>query len=345
MPPNAKAPPLAVTMGDPAGIGPEVILKAAAALAERRGAPRLAVIGDFGVMEAAARRLDSVPAPRRWLIGDPAPALNRGLAVIEASRLGAGAPEPARPNTAGGEASFSYVTAGIRMAMRGEIGALVTAPISKEWWNRAGHRFPGHSELLARRSRASIWRMMFAGEKLRVALVTVHMGLARVPRALTRERVFQTIRLMAEHLRGNPGIAHPRIAVLGFNPHAGENGLFGDEEIRIIAPAIERARKAGIDARGPVAPDTAFIRTGGDFGFDGAVAMYHDQGLIALKTLEFDRAVNITLGLPFVRTSPDHGTAFDIAGRGVASGASMMAAIEYAARAVSAGAARTRRTA
>ena len=340
MPLNAKAPVIAVTMGDPAGIGPEVILKATAALAKRRRAPRIAVIGDLGVMERTARRLASVPAPRRWSIGEPIPSLHRGLAVLEASRLGADAPAPGHPNIAGGEASFVYVTTGIQLALRAEIGALVTAPISKELWNRAGHRFPGHSELLAKRSHARIWRMMFAGDRLRVALVTVHMGLARVSRALTRDGVFQTISLMADHLRDHAGIARPRIAVLGFNPHAGENGLFGSEETRIIAPAIERARKAGIDARGPVAPDTAFIRQSGGFGFDGAVAMYHDQGLIALKTLEFDRAVNITLGLPFVRTSPDHGTAFDIAGRGAASGASILAAIEYAARAARGGAAR-----
>jgi 4-hydroxythreonine-4-phosphate dehydrogenase len=172
---------------------------------------------------------------------------------------------------------------------------------------------------------------MFAGDQLRIALVTVHIGLAEVPPALTRDRVFQTIRLLAEHLKDQAGCSRPRISVLGLNPHAGENGLFGQEEIRIIAPAIARARREGIEANGPIAPDTAFIRQGGGFRFDGAVAMYHDQGLIALKTLEFDRAVNFTLGLPFVRTSPDHGTAFDIAGRGSASGNSMAAAIEYAA--------------
>jgi 4-hydroxythreonine-4-phosphate dehydrogenase len=179
--------------------------------------------------------------------------------------------------------------------------------------------------------------MMFVGEALRLALVTVHIGLAEVPRRLTRAGILHTIRLLAEHLRDRVGIATPRIAVLGLNPHAGEGGLFGDEEKRIIGPAIRDARRRGIDALGPVAPDTAFIRRRGRFEFDGAVAMYHDQGLIALKTLEFDRAVNITLGLPFVRTSPDHGTAYDIAGRGEASGASMAAAIEYAARAVCSG--------
>jgi 4-hydroxythreonine-4-phosphate dehydrogenase len=210
---------------------------------------------------------------------------------------------------------------------------LVTAPINKEWLNRAGHRFPGHSELLAELSHTRQWRMMFAGDRLRLALVTVHMALANVSAALTRDGVYQTIRLLTEHLRGRLGIAAPRIGVLGFNPHAGENGLFGDEEARVITPAINRAQRAGIDAHGPLAPDTAFIQRKGEFAFDAAVAMYHDQGLIALKTLEFDRAVNVTLGLSFVRTSPDHGTAYDIAGSGTADPSSMIAAIEYAARA------------
>jgi len=199
--------------------------------------------------------------------------------------------------------------------------------------NRAGHRFPGHTELLAQISRTRLWRMTFAGGDLTLALVTTHLGLAKVATTLTRRNVFETISLLAAHLRTKFGIARPRIGVLGFNPHAGENGLFGDEEIRVIAPAIRRAQRAGIDAFGPLAPDTAFIRPGGKFGFDAAVAMYHDQGLIALKTLEFDRAVNVTIGLPFVRTSPDHGTAFEIAGKGIANPSSMIAAIEYAARA------------
>ena len=176
--------------------------------------------------------------------------------------------------------------------------------------------------------------MMFAGTQLRIALVTVHIGLAQVPAQLSAARIFGTIGLLSDHLKQQSRIDAPRIAVLGLNPHAGENGLFGNEEGKMIAPAIRRAQRAGIKAFGPLAPDTAFIRNHGRFGFHGAVAMYHDQGLIALKTLEFDRAVNITLGLPFVRTSPDHGTAYDIAGHGVANPTSMIAAIEYAADAV-----------
>ncbi len=343
MPSRRKAPALlALSMGDPAGIGPEVILKAAAQIAEHPRPPALVVLGDLQAMRAAARRLCGVPTPRPWRPGDVPLRPADGLAVLEIGRLGASAIRPGAPSVEGARAAYRYIVEGARMAMADEAQALVTAPINKEWLNRAGHRFPGHSELLAELSRTRLWRMMFAGDQLRLALVTVHMGLARVARALTSQAVFDTIRLLARHLGDSGAGRRPLIGVLGFNPHAGENGLFGSEEARAIAPAIRRARRAGIDARGPLAPDTAFIRPAGKFGFDAAVAMYHDQGLIALKTLEFERAVNLTLGLPFVRTSPDHGTAYDIAGSGVANGASMLAAIEYAWHTVS-GAERARR--
>jgi 4-hydroxythreonine-4-phosphate dehydrogenase len=329
-----KTPPLlAVSMGDPAGVGPEVILKAAAALARRRGAPSIVVVGDLSAMRAAAAPLRNVPAPLEWRHGEPPIRLAKGLGVLSISKLSARATRPGHPTVEGGGAAYDYIVTGARMAMSGEVAALVTAPISKDWMNRAGHHFPGHSELLAQMARTRLWRMMFAGGELTVALVTAHMGFARVATALTQRNVFDTIRLLSAHMRGALGVARPRIAVLGLNPHAGESGMFGDEEIRVIAPAIRRAQRDGIDAYGPLAPDTAFIRKAGAFGFDAAVAMYHDQGLIALKTLEFDRAVNITIGLPFVRTSPDHGTAFDIAGKGVANPSSMIAAIEYAWRA------------
>ncbi len=327
-----NAVPIAISMGDPAGIGAEVILKAAAEIAQRRGPmPRLVVIGDLRAMGAAARRLE-MPEPIEWRIGDQLPARPGPLAVLNLGRLRAAAYRPGHPNAEGGDAAYRYIVEGARMAMSGEAAALVTAPISKEWMNRAGHNFPGHSELLAKISRTKLWRMMFVGEQLRLALVTVHIGLAKVPRALSVEKVQQTITLLAEHLHAL-GIARPRLGVLGLNPHAGENGMFGSEEPRIIVPAIKGAQKAGIAAFGPLAPDTAFCRSDGAFRFDAAVAMYHDQGLIALKTLEFDRAVNVTLGLPFVRTSPDHGTAFDIAGKNRASAISMIAAIDYAWRA------------
>jgi 4-hydroxythreonine-4-phosphate dehydrogenase len=330
-----KAPPLiAISMGDPAGIGAEIILKSAAVLTRRRHAPSLVVIGDSKVMLETARRLKRVPTPRPWTPAAPPDPAERGLSVLAASELARLARRPGHPTVAGGEASFQYVMRGARMAMSGEVDALVTAPISKQGWHRAGHQYPGHSELLAEVGRTRAWRMMFAGAQLRLVLVTVHIGLREVSSKLTRGTVLETIRLLHHHLRQGEGRSRPRIAVLGFNPHAGEQGLFGDEEIRAINPAIKAARHSGIDAVGPLAPDTAFVRTNGRFPFDAVVAMYHDQGLIPLKTLEFDRAVNVTLGLPFIRTCPDHGTAFDIAGRGRANPASMIAAIEYASRAV-----------
>ncbi|MDO8434318.1 MAG: 4-hydroxythreonine-4-phosphate dehydrogenase PdxA [Candidatus Binatus sp.] len=328
-----STPTIAISMGDPAGIGPEVILKAIVAIGRRRSAPSIIVIGDLRAMQAAAARLKNVATPREWHRGESIPAPTKHVAVCATSKLSERAMRPGHPTVEGGGAAYDYIVRGARMALDGEVDALVTAPISKEWMNRAGHRFPGHSELLAQLSRTKLWRMTFAGGDLTLALVTTHMGLAKVASALTQRKILDTVNLLAAHLRTKFAIANPRIAVLGFNPHAGENGLFGDEEIRVIAPAIRRARREGIDAFGPLAPDTAFIRPDGKFGFDAAVAMYHDQGLIALKTLEFDRAVNVTLGLPFVRTSPDHGTAFDIAGKGVANPSSMIAAIDYASRA------------
>ena len=322
-------------MGDPAGISREIILKAAAALARKRHPPLLAVVGDLAAMRVAARDLGiNTPALYAWPLDDTLTDVHDGLPVINVGKLRASAMRPGHPTIAGGDAAYRYVVECCRMVQTGEAGAMVTAPINKAWLNRAGHHFPGHSELIASRAKVRDWRMMFAGSQLRIALATVHVGLKQMIRQLTRDRVFATITMFSEHLRQQFGLARPRIGVLALNPHAGENGLFGDEEQTVIAPAIRHAQRVGIDAFGPLAPDTAFIRRDGKFAFDGAVAMYHDQGLIALKTLDFDHAVNITLGLPFVRTSPDHGTAYDIAGQGIASATSMIAAIEYAAAAV-----------
>ena len=328
--------PIAISMGDPAGIGPEVILKAAAAWRGNAAAPHLLVIGDLSAMRAAADILGgAVPKPVPWNGGQKMGAAVDTISVLETSKLGSRWLRPGRPTVEGASAAYRYIETGARMALEGRAAALVTAPISKEWLNRAGHQFPGHSELLAKIAGIRRWRMMFASRQLRLALVTVHIGLARVSRALSTGKIVDTIELLAGHLRADAGVANPRLAVLGFNPHAGENGLFGREEIDLIAPAIATVRRNGIDAFGPVPPDTAFIRSGGKFAFDAAVAMYHDQGLIPIKTLDFDNAVNVTLGLPFIRTSPDHGTAYDIAGQGRARDQSMRAAIAFAVRATS----------
>ncbi len=328
-----RTPLLAITMGDPAGIGREIILRAAAALARKRAAPRLIVIGDCAAMRDEYQRIGiDTPEPRPW--SSELAAERTILPVINVGKLPAEAYQPGRPTVAGGDAAYRYILEGARMALEGRVDALVTAPINKEWLNRAGHHFPGHSELLAEMAGVRKWRMMFAGRQLRVALTTVHAGLKDAIGQLSVERVFETILLLNHHLQRHDGLARPRIGVLGLNPHAGENGLFGDDEQRVIKPALREAQRAGIEAFGPLAPDTAFVRREGRFGFDGAVAMYHDQGLIPLKTIDFDCAVNITLGLPFIRTSPDHGTAYDLAGLGVASATSMIAAISYAAAAV-----------
>jgi len=207
---------------------------------------------------------------------------------------------------------------------------LVTAPISKAMWHAAGRAYPGHTELLAALTHTPEVRMMLVGSRLRVILVTAHMALSRVPAALSGERIVQTITIAAAHLSRFHGLARPRLAVAGLNPHAGENGAFGDEEGRIIVPAVRQAQSHGLAVDGPFPADTVFVRAvRGEF--DGVICLYHDQGLIPLKLLSWEEGVNVTLGLPIVRTSPDHGTAFDIAGQGKADPRSLQAAIALAA--------------
>jgi 4-hydroxythreonine-4-phosphate dehydrogenase len=229
----------------------------------------------------------------------------------------------------GGEASMRFCIDAIDAAQKKLVDAVVTAPIAKESWKLAGYNFPGHTELFAQRTGARRHTMMFAGGPLKVALATVHVPLMGLWGKLNIGAVFQPIELLHQALVEWFDIAKPRIAVAGVNPHASENGQFGDEEERIIAPAIQMAREQGVDVTGPYPPDTIFMRAK-DGHFDAVVAMYHDQGLIPVKLLAFDQAVNLTLGLPIIRTSPDHGTAFDIVGRNRANPGSMRAAIELA---------------
>jgi 4-hydroxythreonine-4-phosphate dehydrogenase len=233
------------------------------------------------------------------------------------------------PSKMGGEASMRFCVDAIDAAQRKLVDAVVTAPIAKESWKLAGYNFPGHTELFAQRTGARRHAMMFAGGPLKVILATVHVPLNSLWGRLNIGAVFNPIELLHETLVNSFGIERPRIAVAGVNPHASENGQFGDEEERIISPAIFMAREQGIDATGPYPPDTVFLRAR-DGHFDAVVAMYHDQGLIPVKLLAFDQAVNLTVGLPIVRTSPDHGTAFDIVGRNRANPGSMRAAIEMA---------------
>ena len=225
---------------------------------------------------------------------------------------------------------MKYIEEAVRMAMSGAADAIVTGPISKEAINKAGYDFHGHTEFLAHLTKTKDFCMMLAGKSLKVILVTIHESIKNVPQLLTKENVFKTIKITDDSFKKYFGFQRPRIAVAALNPHAGEGGLFGDEERRIIIPAVKKARQMGVNASGPLPPDTLFYRAVRNKEFDGIVCMYHDQGLIPLKLLHFEDGVNITLGLPIIRTSVDHGTAYDIAWKGVASPASMKAAIEMA---------------
>jgi 4-hydroxythreonine-4-phosphate dehydrogenase len=313
-------------MGDPAGIGPEVTLKA---VTKKPPKCRLAVLGDLGALRDTAQRLDLRLAPIAWEPELPYPRTANILPVIELSRLEPPQRTPGQPTAMGGETSYRYVETAVRLAQRDILQGIVTAPISKAMWHAAGRDYPGHTELLAALTATPEVRMMLVGKRLRVILVTTHMALSRVPASLSSERIVETLRMTAEHLQRFHGIARPRMAVAGLNPHAGEAGAFGDEEGRIITPAVQEARTRGWATEGPFPADTIFVRaTRGEF--DGVICLYHDQGLIPLKLLSWEDGVNVTVGLPIVRTSPDHGTAFDIAGQGKADPRSMRAALKLA---------------
>jgi 4-hydroxythreonine-4-phosphate dehydrogenase len=307
---------LAITLGDPAGVGPEIVAATLAAAPEavRR---RIVVYGDRDPLERGARAI-GVALPRELaVIGD-------GLG----DRAVSGAPDERT-----GAAQVGYLEAAVAAAGRGELAAIVTAPISKTWARRAGFAFPGHTEMLASRLGAPDVVMLFVGPRLKVALATVHVALADVARTLTTAGLRTTIELVARSLAGDFAIHEPRIGVVGLNPHAGEGGLLGAEDRDVIAPALGALPPARLT--GPLVPDAAFRELAAG-RYDALVAMYHDQGLIPVKLIDFDEAVNVTLGLPIVRTSPDHGTAYDIAGTGRARSISMQralaVAVEMAAR-------------
>jgi 4-hydroxythreonine-4-phosphate dehydrogenase len=317
---------IAISMGDPSGIGAEVTAKALGALA---GKIVPYVFGDAGVFEAAAKRAKlALPAVD---LGDPLPP---GGALVRVTRLSRAAATPAKPSRAGGAAQLAYLEAAYAAVAAGEADALCTAPVSKAQVQHADRRFVGHTEWLEAKSGAARSVMMLAGEKLRVALVTNHLQLAKVPRAVTASGILGTLAVTHAALAGDFGIARPRLAVCAMNPHAGESGAFGDEERRLVAPALSRARRLGILASGPYPADSVFFRAvAGEF--DAVIALYHDQGLIPVKLMDAvmgDPAVNVTLGLPLVRTSPDHGVAYDLAGKGRASEKSMAAALRLAAQ-------------
>ena len=323
-------PLVAISMGDAAGIGPELCLRVLSdnALCELC-TPVL--FGDADILFRVADVCGLTPPERvvsreNWN-GDPRVVQPT---VVDCNALTGEHITPRGVHAACGQAAYEYIVAAIDAAQAGHVDAICTAPINKEAMHLAGIAYPGHTELLADKTDAGDVRMMFVAEELVVSLVTIHVPYQRVPALLNTEHIARTIALTHDALvrLGKPS---PSLIVCGLNPHAGENGLFGDEDATLIKPAVAAARDSGIDVRGPLPPDTAFlpdIRKSAD----GIVAMYHDQGLIPFKMLAFDRGVNVTLGLPFVRTSPDHGTAFDIAWKGMASSSSMVHAMRLAAR-------------
>jgi 4-hydroxythreonine-4-phosphate dehydrogenase len=305
-------------MGDPAGVGPEIVLRALASR-EQGARPEVAVIGSRRVLEACADRF-GLDAPGR---------------VVEVE--GGGVTwEPGRPSEAGARLAVRAIEEGARLCLGGDAGAMVTAPVSKAGIVRAGYDFPGHTEFLANLTGARSYVMTFVSGTRRVGLATTHIPISEVAGALSEDLIVEKLGVLAGGLREWFGIERPRIAVAALNPHAGEGGLIGGEDDAIVRPAIETARRAGLDASGPFPADTIYVGLGGPEGagpgggYDAALAMYHDQGTIPAKLLGFGSGVNVTLGLPIVRTSVDHGTAFDIAARGAADPGSLLAAIDLA---------------
>jgi len=299
-----------ITLGDPAGIGPEIVAAALAA-APREWCERIIVYGDRGPLERGARAM-RVDLPEVRLVSGG-----------QGDRSVAGTPD-----LSSGAAQVHYLETAVAAASRGDLAAIVTAPISKTWARRAGFEFLGHTEMLAARLGARDVAMFFVGPKLKVALTTVHRPLAEVVTDLSTDRVRRVIELVATSMVRDLGVTAPRIGVVGLNPHAGEDGLLGDEDADIIAPALSEPFPPATLV-GPLVPDAAF-RDAVHGRYDALVAMYHDQGLIPVKLIDFDESVNVTLGLPIVRTSPDHGTAYDIAGKGIARSISMQRALALA---------------
>ena len=334
--PEAGEAVLALTQGDPAGIGPELALKAW--LAGRNG-PRFFVLSDPAFLARMTTRLgldvpivEATPESAAQLFVDALPVVPLDVRVMA---------EPGRADPASAEGTLASIAQAVRLTRQGRARAIVTNPIAKHVLYEAGFRHPGHTEYLAALSRmgddpAPLPVMMIWSAELAVVPVTIHIPLASVPQRLTADLIVETGLIVARDLVRRFGIARPRLAVAGLNPHAGEAGAMGREEIEIVSPAIARLRERGIDVSGPWPADTMF-HAGARRRYDAAIAMYHDQALIPIKTIAFDEAVNVTLGLPFVRTSPDHGTAFDIAGRGIARPQSLIAALALAVRLSGAG--------
>ena len=328
---NSKTnkPVIGITIGDPAGIGPEIVIKALED-PEIRSKAHYVI---FGLSELMAYTADQVETNVFWSRvqhEDLHCEFGNNVVLADYDEIDFQLKRKREPGKTAGAASFKFIEDAIGFARAGVIDAVVTAPICKESWKMAGIKnFPGHTELLADRCYAKRYAMMFAGGPFRVTLATIHEGLFSVRHSLNIGKVFDPIDLTHQALKKYFGIARPKIAVAGVNPHAGENGMFGDEERRVIEPAILMANEHGIDVEGPFPADTLFCNAVNG-RYDAIIAMYHDQGLIPIKMTAFDKAVNVTLGLDIIRTSPDHGVAFDIAGKNIARPDSMKEAIKLA---------------
>ncbi|MGM0453059.1 MAG: 4-hydroxythreonine-4-phosphate dehydrogenase PdxA [Thermodesulfobacteriota bacterium] len=328
---NAYAPVVGVTMGDPVGIGPEIICRALAR-PELFDGLRPLVIGDAAVLQKGAEIAGCCAVEISPVDSPEAATCEAGrINVIPVSQLDAGRLTWGAPTAETGRAMVDYITAAVDMAMAGQIDGICTAPINKSALKMAGSPYPGHTELLAQRTNTSHYAMMMAGSRLRVVLVSIHVPLRDVPNLISPRQIETIITLCNQSLKTRFGIAKPRIAVAGLNPHAGEDNMFGDEESRMIAPAVANAVARGIFAAGPLPADTVFYHAAGG-AYDAVVCMYHDQGLIPFKMIHFADGVNTTLGLPIVRTSVDHGTAYDIAGKGCADPGSLIEAVRMAGR-------------
>ena len=320
---------IAVTMGDAAGVGPEIIAK----MFLRPGindAADIFVIGDLFPMLSAQRRISKKLSIRPV---DSAGKLTYGkniIPLLDARVLHEGDYTIGEAGAKSGKASFIYLRKAIDLALDKSIDAVVTAPINKHSLHMAGLNYPGHTEILAKFTKTKNYAMMLMSDKLKVVLATIHMPVAGVPGKLSSKKITALLKLIDSSLKKDFGIKTPSIAVCGLNPHAGENGAFGDEESRIITPGIKNVVKAGVKAEGPFPADTIFHRVVNNKSHDAVLTMYHDQGLIPLKLLSFDTGVNVTLGLPIIRTSPDHGTAYDIAATGAASDVSLFEAVKTA---------------
>jgi 4-hydroxythreonine-4-phosphate dehydrogenase len=327
--------PLLLTMGDPVGIGPEIIIQAVRQKGFENLAHPLVVVGDLAIMARAAQicgcRFSWSPTPNNPLESGQMLIEGQALGLSTRTKLDVKNQLFGEPNIETGNAMYEYIIWACERCLDGKASGMITAPVNKYAMKMAGCDSPGHTEILAAKCRSGKVVMMLAGEKLKVSLVTTHCPFRDVPKMLTPQRILSTIQVTAASLSKHFGLSRPALAVLALNPHAGEGGLWGEEEKAVIIPAVLAAQQEGIDVQGPFSADTLFgLAVQGQY--DAVICMYHDQGLIPLKLLHFNDAVNVTLGLPIVRTSVDHGTAYDLAGTGKALPNSLIAAVHMADR-------------